>query len=73
MENNLQKIVERATTLVGQLAPTITGEKAEMEIIHAIADELIEEIVFENGGVEQYAQMKKALVNMFLAGQILKK
>lgn len=66
MENNLMTITQRVHTLIHQLAPVVTGENAEMEIIHAIAEELLEEM----GEIEQYDNVKKALVNMFICGQL---
>lgn len=67
-KNNLQTIIERVYTIVSQLAPTTTGEEAEIEIMYCIADEIIDDI----GIIEQRDSVKKALINMFLAGQILK-
>lgn len=49
-----------------ELAPVVTGENAEMEIVYSIADELLKEM----GEIEQYDNVKKALVNMFFAGRM---
>jgi hypothetical protein len=66
MENNLETIVLKAHSLIHELAPTLTGEEAEMEIVYSIADDLLKEM----GEIEQYDNVKKALVNMFFAGRM---
>ena len=66
MENNLEKIVLKVHSLIHTLSPVVTGEDAEMEIVYSIADELLSEM----GEIEQYDNVKKALVNMFFAGRM---
>jgi len=66
MENNLIKIAQRVHQLIHELSPTLTGENAEMEIMYAVADELLQEM----GEIEQYDNVKKALVNMFICGRM---
>ncbi len=65
MENNLMKIIERVHTLIHELAPVTTGENAEIEIIYSISDELLSEM----GMIEEYDNVRKALVNMFMCGR----
>ena len=66
MENNLEKIVLKVHSLIHTLAPTVTGENAEMEIVYSIVGELLSEM----GEIEQYDNVEKALVNMFFAGRM---
>ena len=66
MENNLMEIAQRVHQLIHELSPVSTGENAEMEIMYAVADELLEEM----GEIEQYDNVKKALVNMFICGRM---
>lgn len=66
MENNLEKIVLKVHSLTHTLSPILTDEEAEMEIVYSIADELLSEM----GEIEQYDNVKKALVNMFFAGRM---
>jgi len=66
MENKLDKIVVRIYSLIDVLAPTVTGESAEMTVVYSIADELLNEM----GEIEQYDNVRNALVNMFFAGRM---
>lgn len=65
MKNDLLKITERIHGLIHELFP-LTGEDAEMEIIHTVANELLEEL----GENKQDKDIQKALVNMFIAGRM---
>lgn len=64
MENNMMKIVERVYKLVDQ--QELITEGTEFEILYQIADELL----YEMGEIEQYENVKKALVNMFIVGRM---
>jgi hypothetical protein len=66
MENNILDISQRTITLAHQLAPTVTGFDAEMEIANTIAEELLP-------GLNTPEDIKKALVNMLIVGNTLKK
>jgi hypothetical protein len=59
MKSDLETILNRVTILAHQLFPS---ENKEMEILDIISDELIKEIKSD--------EIKKALINMFLVGQI---
>lgn len=65
MKNNLLKITERIYGLIHEFSP-IVMENTEMEIIHTVADELLEEL----GENKQNKDIQKALVNMFIAGRM---
>lgn len=69
MENNLIKISQRIHNLVHELSPLL-GENVEMEIIYAIADELLSDMDISFIEAQQYNELKKALVNMFICGQL---
>lgn len=71
MENSLEKIILilEVHNSAHSLYPVTTGGAAEMEIINSIATELLKEM----GEIEQYDNVRKALINMFFAGKILNK
>jgi predicted transcriptional regulator len=60
MENNMMKIAERVYKLVKQ--QELITEDTEFHILYQIADELLSEM----GEIEQYENVKKTLVNMFI-------
>ena len=64
MENNMMVIAERVVKLVKQRE--LTTMDTEYEILYQIADELLSEM----GEIEQYENVKKALVNMFIIGRM---
>ena len=64
MENNMMKIAERVYKLVKQ--QELVTEDTEFNILYQIADELLSEM----GEIEQYENVKKALVNMFIVGRM---
>jgi len=66
MENDGIKIYQRIHTLIHELFPVVTGEDAECQILDAISDELLKEM----GEIENYDEVKKALINMFLVGRM---
>ncbi len=65
MKNDLESITKRMVSLVHELAPVITGQEAEMQILDVITDELLAEN-------PDKVEMKKMLRNMFFVGQIFK-
>lgn len=65
MENNLLKITERVYGLIHEFSPVFM-EDVEMEIIHTVADEILEGL----GENKQDEDIQKALVNMFIAGRM---
>ena len=64
MENNMMKIAERVYKLVNQ--QELITEDTEFNILYQIADELL----YEMGEIEQYDNVKKAMVNMFIVGRM---
>ena len=60
----MMKIGERVYQLVNQ--QELITENTEFEILYQIADELLSEM----GEIEQYENVKKALVNMFIVGRM---
>jgi hypothetical protein len=64
MENNMMKIAERVYKLVKQ--QELITEDTEFNILYQIADELLSEM----GEIEQYDNVKKGLVNMFIVGRM---
>jgi len=66
MQNDLIKIIQKVHDLAHQLFPV---EDVEMEILYSISTELLSEM----GEIEQYDNVKKALINMFQAGYLLGK
>ena len=64
MENNMMKIAERVYKLVKQ--QELITEDTEFHILYQIADELLSEM----GEIEQYDNVKKGLVNMFIVGRM---
>lgn len=62
----LEYIIKRARNLAFDMFPTVTGEDAEMEILHMIADEIMIEASIKDNDV-----LRKSIVNMFVAGGIL--
>ena len=57
-------IAERLQQLVKQFPQT---EFVEFEVVNQLTDELLSEM----GEIEQYDNVKKALVNMFFVGHLL--
>lgn len=68
MKNDILSISQKIISYTSDLFP-LSGEDIELEIIHAIADELLKDM----GEIEQYDNVKKALVNMFIVGQLSNK
>jgi len=66
MENDVVKIAQKINTLILQLFPVVTGDMAEFQMLDSISDELLKEM----GEIENYDEVKKALVNMFLVGRM---
>ncbi len=66
MKNDLRVIVTNIHDYIHQMFPVLTGENAEMEIIHAVSDELLSEL----GEIEHKDELRKMLVNMFFAGRM---
>lgn len=64
MENNMMKIAERVYKLTKQ--QELITEDIEFNILYQIADELLSEM----GEIEQYENVKKGLVNMFIVGRM---
>jgi hypothetical protein len=64
MENNMMKIAERVYKLIKQ--QELITEDTEFNILYQISDELLSEM----GEIEQYENVKKALVNMFIVGRM---
>jgi len=64
MENNMMKIAERVYKLVKQ--QELITEDTEFNILYQIADVLLSEM----GEIEQYDNVKKGLVNMFIVGRM---
>jgi hypothetical protein len=64
MENNMMKIAERVYKLVKQ--QELITDDTEFNILYQIADELLSEM----GEIEQYENVKKSLVNMFIVGRM---
>lgn len=64
MENNMMKIAERVYKLTKQ--QELITEDTEFNILYQIADELLSEM----GEIEQYENVKKGLVNMFIVGRM---
>ncbi len=66
MENDILKIIEKVKDLACSLYPQVTGDDAEFEILHSIADELLSGAGYIP---EEHNEVRRALVNMFLAGR----
>ena len=64
MENNMMKIAERVYKLAKQ--QELITDDTEFNILYQIADELLSEM----GEIEQYENVKKSLVNMFIVGRM---
>jgi len=64
MENNMMVIAQRVYELIKQQELHTDG--TEYVIINTVADELLAGM----GEIEQYDNMKKAMVNMFLVGKM---
>jgi len=60
----MMKIAERVYKLVKQ--QELITEDTEFNILYQIADELLSEM----GEIEQYDNVKKGLVNMFIVGRM---
>ena len=60
----MMKIAERVYKLVKQ--QELITEDTEFHILYQIADELLSEM----GEIEQYDNVKKGLVNMFIVGRM---
>ena len=65
MENNILSICEGIRRLA--LQQELIFEHTDLEILHVVADELLSEM----GEIEQRDNVRKALMNMFIAGTIL--
>lgn len=63
MENNMMRIAERIYNLIKQ--QELITDDTEFNILYQVADELLSEM----GEIEQYDNVRKALVNMFIVGQ----
>ena len=68
MENDLLGIVERVRHLIFELAPGVTGEKAEFAILYSIAKDILNRA--EVTDEKQREFLRKGLANMFLAGRM---
>jgi len=64
MENNIIKIAERIYMLVK--SQELITEDTEFNIVYQVADELLSEM----GEIEQYENIKKGLINMFIVGRM---
>jgi hypothetical protein len=69
MENNLMEIALRYQHLKSEmLHGGYTGEMLDNHVTDVISDEILSEL----GEIERYEEVKRALVNMFYIGQMLK-
>jgi len=69
MENNLLDIGKRFIQLKNEmLSCDYTKDILEFHITDIISDEILSEL----GDIERFDEVKKALVNMFFIGQLLK-
>lgn len=69
MENKLLTINERFQQIKSELIHSgYTGEMLENHIIDTISEEILSEL----GEIERYEDVKRALINMYLMGQLSK-